>query len=383
MSAKVLCVDDDANILAGFQRSLRRQFSLDLALGGEEALAAIEAGGPYAVVVADMQMPGMNGIQFLVRVGEKWPDTVRIMLTGNADQQTAVEAVNKGQVYRFLTKPCSAEMLALALEAGIKQFQLLTAERELLENTVRGSIRMLTDILSAIDARAFGRAQRLRDHMREFLKSLGIQENWQFEVAALLSSIGYVTIPATVLQRRREGRVLTGPELAMVQRVPAAGSELLSRIPRLEEVARIILYQDKNFDGSGFPADGTAGEAIPVASRILKVLSDLQDLLERQTPRDQALRILQQRKGRYDPRVLDAAFRCFDAYLPELSPPATHRRPVRVSDLKPGLVLLSDVETKDGLLILPAGNQLTPVMLEKIRNFAKLCGIGEPIWVQV
>src|SRR5438874_2087063 len=116
-SRKILFVDDDPNILAGFQRTLRKQFAFDTVLSGAEALDHLKKSGPYAVVVADMRMPGMEGIELLERVRAAAPDTVRVMLTGNADQQTAVEAVNRGQIFKFLNKPCDAEVLVRALEA--------------------------------------------------------------------------------------------------------------------------------------------------------------------------------------------------------------------------------------------------------------------------
>ena len=147
MNRKVLCVDDDMHVLNALQRNLRKQFTIDTALGGEQALALIEQQGPYAVIVADMRMPGMDGVQFLSKAQEKAPDTVRIMLTGNADQQTAIEAVNQGHVYQFLTKPCPLEMLAVALGGGAKQYEWVMAEHELLEHTLSGSVKVLTEIL--------------------------------------------------------------------------------------------------------------------------------------------------------------------------------------------------------------------------------------------
>src|SRR5690348_5914444 len=112
MSTKILCVDDEENVLTGLQRSLRKEFAIETAIGGAAGLIAIESNGPYAVVVADMQMPGMNGVEVLKRVEIKSPNSIRIMLTGNADQKTAVDAVNDGHVFRFLTKPCSTENMA-------------------------------------------------------------------------------------------------------------------------------------------------------------------------------------------------------------------------------------------------------------------------------
>src|ERR1039457_2934499 len=172
MSTKILFVDDDANILAGHQRTLRKDFTLDVALGGEQGLVMILTKGPYAVIVADMQMPGMNGIEFLMKAETKAPDTVRMMLTGNADQKTSVDAVNRGHVFRFLTKPCEPETLMQTLNAGLKQYRLITAERELLEKTLHGSIKVLADVLSLIDPLSFGRGESLCGYMRAYVNSL-------------------------------------------------------------------------------------------------------------------------------------------------------------------------------------------------------------------
>lgn len=128
MKEKILCVDDDPNILQAYQRSLRREFEIEVAKGGKEGLEVIASQGPFAVVVSDMRMPGMDGIQFLSKVREQTPNTVRIMLTGHADRQTAIDAVNQGNIFRFLTKPCSPEILAKSLEEGIQQYQLLKAK---------------------------------------------------------------------------------------------------------------------------------------------------------------------------------------------------------------------------------------------------------------
>ena len=143
MNTEILFVDDDPDVLAGYQRSLRKDFKIDTALGGATALAQISSRAPYSVVVADMRMPGMNGIEFLMELERTAPDTIRIMLTGNADQKTARDAVNQGHIFRFLTKPCPQEELAFSLRAALKQYQLVTAERDVLERTLNGSARML------------------------------------------------------------------------------------------------------------------------------------------------------------------------------------------------------------------------------------------------
>jgi len=381
MSTKILCVDDDANILAGYQRNLRKQFAIDTAPGGEPALAQLARNGPYAVIVADMQMPGMNGVQLLTQVQKKYPETVRLMLTGNADQHTAVEAVNKGHVFQFLTKPCPPDMLALALQAGLKQYRLITAERELLEQTLNGSIKVLMDVLSMTDPLSFGRGEALRDYMRAYVRTLDIERAWEFEIAAMLSQIGAVTIPPAITAKLRAGEPLTESEQEVVRRVPKIGADLLANIPRLESIARIVLYQQKHYDGSGFPADAVHGEDIPIGSRILKVLMDLLELESKKTPKEVALSTMQHRMGWYDPRVLDATFACFDIYLPDSSA-KSQGQAITAKDLHPGHVLLADIRTENGMVIVPARTKISPILLVRLANFAKFSPVVEPIYVE-
>ncbi|MBW1699478.1 MAG: response regulator, partial [Deltaproteobacteria bacterium] len=133
MTEKILVVDDEQNLLNAIYRQLRKSFQIDTALGPEQGLTAVENKGPYAVVISDLRMPAMDGIQFLARVKQINPETVRMMLTGNADLEKTIQAVNEGNIFRFFTKPCPPEILAGGLRSGIEQYQLVTAERELLQ----------------------------------------------------------------------------------------------------------------------------------------------------------------------------------------------------------------------------------------------------------
>ncbi|MBL9188457.1 MAG: response regulator [Opitutaceae bacterium] len=381
MNKKILCVDDDANILAGFQRNLRKQFDLTIALGGEQGLAALEADGPFAVVVADMQMPGMNGIQFLTRVEHAAPDTVRVMLTGNADQKTAMDAVNEGHVFRFLTKPCSPEALAATLEAALGQHRLITAERDILERTLNGTTKVLGDILSIMDPVAFGLGQKLRDCMRACAAHLKIAQTWDLELAAMLCQIGYVAIPARVLANYRGHLPLKPEEKDMLARVPRTGSDLLANIPRLEGVSRIVHYQQKNFDGTGFPNDSVKGEEIPLGSRLLRVLADMLALESHGQARGKALAELKTRTGHYDPRMLEIVAACFAVPEGTSEQPHTTVMEVTLQGLCVNHMLVEKIETKDGVMIMGAGTLITPMLLEKLRNFATVVGVREPICV--
>jgi response regulator RpfG family c-di-GMP phosphodiesterase len=261
-----------------------------------------------------MQMPGMNGVEFLMELGKAAPDTVRIMLTGNADQKTARDAVNQGHIFRFLTKPCPPEELMLALRAGLKQYQLVTAERDVLERTLNGSARMLSDILAMHDAHAFGKSQRLREYMRAFADAFAIEANLGPGIGghALANRLRHhpASRAGTLPCRPPAGRGGGRHDGARAANRP----HLLSHIPRLESVAAVVLYQNKNFDGTGFPADKIAGEDIPIGARILRVLQDLMAYESAKGSKAKALENMTLSR-RYDPRVLEAVAAVFDICL--------------------------------------------------------------------
>jgi hypothetical protein len=272
-------------------------------------------------------------------------------------------------------------MLALALQAGLKQYRLITAERELLEKTLNGSIKMLADVLSLIDPLSFGRGEALCGYMRAYVNSLNFENSWEFEMAAMLSQIGTVTIPAALIEKFRAGQELTKVEQDILARVPKTGADLLANIPRLESVARIVLYQQKHYDGSGFPVNVVRGEDIPIGARILKVLIDLLELEAQKMPKDAALKLMQQRMGWYDPRVLDATFACFDIYLPDISA-KSQGQPVVVKDLRAGQIVLADIVAENGKTLVMARSRITPVLLVRLANLAKFSPIQEPIYIE-
>ncbi|HEY3857497.1 MAG TPA: HD domain-containing phosphohydrolase [Verrucomicrobiae bacterium] len=381
MNPQILFVDDEPDLLAGIQRSLKKEYAVDTAVGGAAAFEMMRNRSPYAVVVADMRMPEMNGVEFLVELERRSPDTIRIMLTGNADQETARNAVNQGHIFRFLTKPCPREELSMTLRAGLKQYSLVTAEREVLEKTLNGSARMLSDILAMHDAESFGKSQRLRDYMKAFAQHLQLKQTWDLELAAMLSQIGSVTIPQALLAKSRAGQVLTPVESDMVRRVPQIGYNLLSNIPRLESVAKAILYQNKNYDGTGFPIDNVAGEDIPIGARILRVLQDLAALEPSEASKAKVLANMMKFPGRYDPRVVESVAAVFDICLEHTPAADAQVKMVRITQLRVGSTFIAEARTRNGSMIVPPGTQVSPMLLEKLRNFAQLGNLEEPMKV--
>jgi len=371
---KILFVDDEPNVLAAFERQLYKRFPVQTAPGPEQGLDALKDAKNFSVVVADMRMPRMNGIQFLACVKEMAPDIVRVMLTGNADQQTAIEAINQGNVFRFLCKPCSQDDLIDTLNAALRQHQLIIAERELLEQTLFGSVKVLTDILSIIDPKTFAQAERLRQRVAQVAAVMKLKDVWALEAAAMLANIGRVTAPPEVILKARLGHPLSPRELEIFERLPNTGADLIAQIPRMDEIAKIIRYQDQRFDG-GDAYNSVRGERIPFGARLLKVANDLMEM-EEQCPHKTALTQLRSRTGWYDPAILNALSEIADHPAP---PPLT---PIAFKDLHVGHLLRSDVRTKDGILLVVSGNHITPALLERLKNFESLSGIQEPITVE-
>jgi response regulator RpfG family c-di-GMP phosphodiesterase len=363
VSDPVLCVDDDPNVLNALQRVLRPRFRIDVAKGAQEALERVSAKS-YAVVVSDMYMPGMNGVELLREVQRVSPDTVRIMLTGHADLALAVRALHEDAIFRFLTKPSAPEDVAQAIEAGVRQHRLLTAERELLDKTLKGALSVLTDALAALAPDAFGHAQEVRAAMGALARHLLLDDVYTYELAAMLAPIGLLTLPANVVSARLSGK-LRPDERELLDRVPEMGAALLDRIPRLDEVATIVRHQARSWEP-------------PLGARMLRLLADRQRLLYEGTPPRAVRDALRGRRGAYDPKLLAAIAACLDDDVARV--PGTAQR-VHVSRLRVGDVLASPVMTKDRQLLLAAGNVLTQTTLLRLENFAHVGAIEAFVYV--
>lgn len=375
MNRRILLVDDDLNILQGYRRQLRKQFQIETAPGGKEGLEAVVRGGPFAVIVSDMKMPEMEGIQFLNTARRLTPDSVRMMLTGNADQRTAMDAVNDGHIFRFLTKPCSPVAFSKALEAGIEQYRLVTAERELLSKTLSGSVSVLTEVLSLVNPTAFGHAASVRRLVRQICQEMKVDNAWEIEIAAMLSQVGCVTIPETTLAKLSCGAILSTEELKTYQGHPLVGYNLISKIPRLKGVAEIIAYQQKCFDGSGPPCDGKQADKIPFGARVLKLAIDVVQLFSAENSTAVVWATIHNREGWYDPSLFGALAAVFDVeYI---------IKSVRIKDLEDSMILDEHVVTQSGDLLLARGQEVTSSLRGRLTTFAiSVTGVREPIRVR-
>ncbi len=377
MEEKILFVDDDPNILSAYQRQLRKQFTVDTAQGGELGLTAIADHGPYSVIVADMGMPGMNGIQFLSKVKEITPDSVRIMLTGNADQQTAMDAINEGNIFRFLTKPCQPEVITKVLTAGIGQYRLITAEKELLEKTLNGSVKVLTDVLALVNPTAFGRTSRIHNLVQTISAEIKTEKPWQIELAAMLSQIGCITMSEETLAKVYHGDNLSEQELQTFQAHPQIGSSLIASIPRLEKVAEIIACKELRFHSPVTPLGTKSGTDIPLGARMLKLIIDFDSLVTTGMNNAQALETIQKRQGWYDQTLVDALKRIIVAEK------GVEVKYVKTHELTPKMILAEDIKTSTGTLFAAQGSHITFLLRIRLINLAQAKNIKEPIKVFV
>jgi response regulator RpfG family c-di-GMP phosphodiesterase len=407
MADNILCVDDDAGMLDFFrmigtyQGKSSRPFQIEAVQAAEKGLSAIAARGPYAVIVCDMQMPGMNGIQFFARARQLAPDSVRVMLTGCSELQVAIEAVNDGNIFRFLTKPCAPDTLIKTITAGAEHYRLVTSEKDLLEKTLTGSIQVLSDVLGVVNPTAFGRATRVRELVKRLACQLKVENAWQLEIAAMLSQMGCVAVPEQVLRRVCRGVELGPDEARMFAEHPRLGHDLIAHIPRLEMVAAAIAYQEKQYGGAEGPPDEKKGEDIPLGARVLKVALDFDSLESKGLSKEHALECMSLRTGWYDPSILKAMETILvvetGLILKEVSVKdlmekleAIHGaqfklQRVTVQELLGRMVLAENVWTTKDILVLSKGHEITLPLLERLRNYSRNAVIREPIqvWVSV
>lgn len=363
MSERILFVDDEKFVLETFRRNLRRTFDVETAEGPTAALKQFETNGPFAVVVSDLKMPIMDGVELLGAIKTRWPDTIRIMLTGQADLATAVSAVNQGAIFRFLTKPCAPDALLSAVKDGLSQYRLVMAERQLLHGTLRGCIQVLSELLALASPTAFSRSEKGKTLVADMAQALGLEGSWKYELAAMLCQIGCIALPKEIMERKVSGQPLSPDEENIFRMHPEIAGNLLRHIPRLESVAEMV-----------------AGQELPlhkdpcIGARILKVALDFVDMEEQTRDIDATLDRMRTQAGLYDHRVV--------AVLTEIlgRRQDSEIRCLEVKDLREGMILVEPVLNGKGAIMMDRGQTITRSAIERFQNFGSILGIKEPIY---
>jgi CheY-like chemotaxis protein len=333
---------------------LRRDYRAVTAAGGQAALEKLKEIGAPAVIMSDMRMPGMDGANLLKTVKRLYPETTRILLTGEPGRDAAVSAINEGQIFRFLTKPCAPEKVLAAIEAGVIYHRLLTAEKTLLQDTLIGCIKALIDVLAITNPVAFGRSNRVKSVAMAVAREAGHPTFWQLEAAAMLSQIGYISLPVELVEKLYFGNKLTADESVLAAGAPAVAQTLLGRIPRLEPVLEILALSQKP---TGVSADGFT----MLGANILRLVLEY----DIQVARGNATAVQSIRETKkHDGQLVDhlAAAVGADSGKLEITE-------ISVGKVKTGMIILDDVRTPMGVLLVPKGFEVTEVFIERMRNF--------------
>ncbi|MYL84746.1 response regulator [Desulfovibrio aerotolerans] len=356
MSKKILIVDDEKNLLDSLRRSLSRRYDVVMAQGPEAGLAALQSKDSFAVVVSDLAMPGMDGVKFLAKTRDISPLSIRMMLTGHGDLDAAIAAVNEGNIFRFLTKPCPIESLVRALDAGLEQYRLVTAEKELLRGTLRGCIKVLTDILNLVNPEAFSRGERVKRLMMAVVRTAALANPLKFELAGMLSQIGMVAIPQDIVFKRFRGEQLSAEENQIYGMHAAIATSLLSQIPRLNDVVEIVSCQNECFSQGTVMSEGAV---------LINLCLEYDDLEQLGVPKDQAIASL---RPRWEARA-PAVFTAFEKVL--FSDEGYVPKRVAFKTIQAGMIIQQDLFDAQGLLIMAKGQELSDIAILRLTKMSE------------
>ncbi|WP_051261168.1 HD domain-containing phosphohydrolase [Desulfovibrio inopinatus] len=377
MRPSVLFVDDEDAVLSAFRRRFHKKFNVITANGAQEGFSKVKGTDGISVVVSDLRMPIMDGVAFFEALQKDYPEIVRVMLTGQADIAAAIAAVNRGNVFRFLTKPCKDDVLEKTIRAAYAQYQLSVGEKELLRGTLKGAITMLTELLALVNPEASGKTTRIRSAALSLGQKIGMPDIWRLELAVMLCQLGCAMLPRHVLHELYCGQRVDQADAELFARHPLITRDLLSNIPRMKEIAEIVAYQAKNYDGTGLPEDEISGEGIVPGARILNIVLTYDAYYEQTQNRDEALRLLEDVQERFDPVL----YRHFLA-LSGVEPPLQSAE-VSVDELETHMVLDQDVYTEGGYQVFARGVELNTSAMKRLRLLERAVSIVDPIKVRL
>ncbi len=421
-SHAVLIVDDDENVLSSLRRLLRMDgYPVHTASSANEGMEILR-GNPIGLVISDNAMPEVGGAEFLRRVRECRPDVTRIMLTGHADLESATAAINRGEVYRFVTKPWDPEGLRLLVRQGLEQHRLvcenlrmqalirqqnaaLTRWNEKLKETVEArtqeikeknakletlyqqlkasfinTIKVFTNLVERRDPAIGGHGRRVAGIARSIVLQMRLGDDTakEVEVAALLHDIGKIGLPDGILNRD-EGS-LTPKELSLLRQHPLIGQAALQIVDSLERIGVLVRHHHERWDGKGYP-DRLKGERIPLGSRIIAVADAFDHYLEAKSGSPAAFVQAQSMLGRdiaLDRSVVRALGQVTqDAPEPDLDSEVA----VAVPELREGMVVSRDLRAETGVLLIPQGEAIRESYIARLINLARQKVIPPTIYV--
>jgi FixJ family two-component response regulator len=375
---KVLFVDDDENLLIIHKRNYRNTFHVITANSAEQGLSELKYNDDIKVIVSDYDMPVMNGIEFLSKVKEIKPNIVRVIITGRADLNMAIDAVNEGSLFRFITKPCEKEKLQMTISQCIEQYKLIVSEKELLEQTLRGSVKVLIDILTVSNPNVFNRSVQVREYVKRILKRLSLPESWEIDIACLLSKIGCIGVPNNILEKKYKGQPLSPEEETIILSQAEIGKSLLKNIPRLGLIAEIISLQFKSVEEINQLKSSFSNDTLFIIPKLLKILNEYFLLIDQGNDSNKAIEILLKYNKQYDNelvKVLETELggKQLGYILDSFD----------IKDLKEGMILAEDLYDEHKFKIFSKGIVLSGIYISKLVNYSRVQDFNEKIKVLV
>ena len=361
MKPKVLFVDDEPEVLSSFLSILKIHYDISTSDNPVEAVSIVKNNGPFSVVVSDYRMPKMNGVELLSEIMKIEKNTTRILLTGYSDFQAIVQAINNGNIYRYLTKPIVIEQLINNIDDGIRQYNLLKSEKELLEKTLKGSIKLLIDLLSVSNTKSFVRVSRVKNIVKRLASKLNYEPMWEAEIAVMLSEIGLVGVPFDIVDKKERRLPLTPEEIKIYNNHPKIGSELIKNIPRLENIARAIEYQSVSNFTDFDPSEIDSNKAL-MLSQIITVAKIYDKISDAGLSHLDAIDYLNKRKN-FSPHIIKLLEIEFDDR--DISRSASIES-VFIEDLKEDMILADDIVDNFGMILYAKGKELSDMILSLI-----------------
>lgn len=372
MSNKILLVDDEPLLLTGLRRNLMDEFEISCANSGMEALHNLQTEEDFSVIISDYKMVGMNGVEFLQEAKIIRPDAVRMLLTGFADVGVLTNAINEGSIFRFLSKPCNVQHMRLAIRGGIKQFRLVRSEKELLDKTLMGCVQVFGELISNFDPVLYTQVKTIRDILHILPRYKITEGLWEAEIAVLLSHLGWLTVPPTIIDKLHASQPLEPSEQQVIAGVPKSTCRLLAHIPRLEAVTETILHERE-------PCATEAAYSEPSSWMILRACKDLVILRARSKSYSDTLEGMEKTASVYHPACLLALRAAMEEITKLDTSETTGSFQTTIKELLPGMIILDSITTNNGLVIVPANHQLHAADIERVRNFEQTFSLKDSV----
>ena len=410
----ILAVDDESMVLTTLQQTLRRcHYDTITATDPLVALEHLKK-QVFSVIISDQVMPEMSGLELLARARQIQPYATRILITGVVNLGTVIDAINKGEIFRFIVKPWLHEEFLATIKNGVQRYELICQNARLQAATqsmneqlvelnrsleqqvqlVARQNRQLAEVNAALEDN-FVRSMELCVHtMQTYYPSLGNQARrvCQFcksiaqvlqlsdedrrvlESSALLHDIGLMGVPRQIIRRWQEDpRSLGQAERALIEQHPILSQELTAFGSDLKKVGEIIRAHHERYDGSGYP-DQLVGENIPWRARLLAVTVAYAS--SRLMDADANEKIKMDSGSAFDPEAVRAFLRAqIMAVVPR------RERQVTLTELRPGMVLAQDIYTHGGMLLVPEGQRLNATYIEKVLNHNRIQPIRQALVV--